>query len=160
MAAIALLLLFAWQGYRRGALGWIAAIGSSLLALAAAFLFALALAQAVAGHSAWEQIIGERIAFFVLLIVFRFVFGWVMHELVGSLRSILWALPPLGLIDRLLGVIPSVALGLILLIVVLFAAICCRSTAAFIMLRPGHTPDRSPSPKSRGQPRLSHAADC
>jgi uncharacterized membrane protein required for colicin V production len=123
VAALALLLLFAWQGYRRGALGWIAAIGSSLLALAAAFLFAPAVAQAVAGRSAWGQIVAERIIFLVLLIAFRFVIGWVMHELVAAIRSVLWALPPLGLIDRLLGVIPSLALGLILVVITLFAAI-------------------------------------
>lgn len=121
--AIALLLLFAWQGYRRGALGWIAAIGSSLLALVGAFLFAPAVAQAVAGRSEIGRLVTERIAFLVLLVALRFVLGWVMHELVASLRSVLWTLPPLGLIDRLLGVIPSVALGALLIAIILFAAI-------------------------------------
>jgi len=122
-SAFVILALFAWQGYRRGALGWIAAIGSSLLALAGAFVLAPVIGQAVAGRSELGRLVAERIAFLVLLVALRMVLGWVMHELVASLRSILWALPPLGLIDRLLGVVPSLAFGGLLIIIVLFAAI-------------------------------------
>jgi uncharacterized membrane protein required for colicin V production len=119
IAAIAVLLLFALQGYRRGALGWVATIGASILALVGAFVLAPAVAQIIAGRSQLGVLVTERIAFIALLIGLRFVLGLAMRELVGSVRTVLWALPPLGFIDRALGVVPSLLLGCLLVALVL-----------------------------------------
>jgi uncharacterized membrane protein required for colicin V production len=123
VAAIAVLLLFALQGYRRGALGWIGAIGASVLALAGAFVLAPAVGQAIAGRSQLGVLLTERVAFIVLLILLRLVLGLATRELVGAVRTVLWALPPLGFIDRLLGVVPSLLLGSLLVAVVLLVSI-------------------------------------
>ena len=121
--ALGLMLLLAWRGYRRGALGWIAGLGSSLLALALALALAPAVGQLVAGHSGVGSLIGQRAAFVVLLIVLRVLLGWALHELVAAIRPLLRALPPLSLLEHLLGVIPSLALGALLLLVLLGAAL-------------------------------------
>jgi membrane protein required for colicin V production len=119
LAALAILLLFALQGYRRGALGWIGTIGASILALVGAFVLAPAVAQLLAGRSQLGVLVTERIAFIVLLIALRFLLGLAMRELMGSVRTVLWALPPLGFIDRMLGVVPSLLLGTLLVVLVL-----------------------------------------
>jgi membrane protein required for colicin V production len=121
--AVALLLLFAWRGFRRGALGWIASLGAWLLALVGAFALAPVAAPLVAGQTGVGRIVGERLAFLVLLVVLRFVLGWAMRELVASVRPLLRALPPLDLLDHLLGVIPSLVIGALLVVIVVLVAL-------------------------------------
>lgn len=122
-AALAVLLLLGWSGYRRGALGWVASLGASLLALLAAFALAPAVTPLILPRIGITGVIAERIAFLVVLVVLRFLLGLAMHELVAAIRPVLRALPPLDLLDHLLGVIPSLILGMVLVAVLLVVAL-------------------------------------
>ncbi len=122
-AAVGVLLLFGWRGYRRGLVAWLAGIGASVLALAAAYALTPALSPIVAGHSALGGAIVERLTFVALLFLLRFLLGWALREFVASLRPVLRALPPLNLLDHVLGVLPSLTLGLVLILAVLAVAL-------------------------------------
>ena len=119
----ALLLLFAWRGYRRGLLSWLAGLGASLLAFALAFALAPTVTAAFAPHAGLAKGLSERFAFIALLLGLRLVMGWAAHELVASLRPLLRALPPLALVDHLLGVVPSLLMGLLVVALLLIAAL-------------------------------------
>jgi uncharacterized membrane protein required for colicin V production len=123
LAVAALLLLFAWRGFRRGALRWTASLAALLLSLFGAYLLAPPLTSMFAGHSALGRVVAERIAFLVALVVLRFVLGWALQELIASLRPLLRALPPLDLLDHLLGIIPSLVIGAVVVLLALLAAI-------------------------------------
>jgi len=121
--ALALLALFAWRGYRRGILGWVAGIGASLLALALAVALAPKVAPLIVADAGWSRTLSERVAFVALLAVLRLAAGLAARELVTSLRPFLRAIPLLGLVDHLLGVVPSVAIGAVLVALLLLAAL-------------------------------------
>jgi uncharacterized membrane protein required for colicin V production len=123
LAVAIVLVLFAWRGYRRGALRWMASLAALILSLLGAYLLAPHLTSLVAGHSTFGRLIAERITFVVVLVVLRVVVGWAMQELVSSVRPLLRALPPLDLLDHLLGVIPSLAIGAVLVLLALAVAI-------------------------------------
>jgi uncharacterized membrane protein required for colicin V production len=118
-AVLALLILFGWRGYRRGLIGWVAGMGASLLALVTAIALAPVVAPLVAGHSSLANLVVERLTFVGLLFLLRFLLGWALHELVAAIRPVLRSLQPLDLVDHLLGVIPSIALGAVLVLAVL-----------------------------------------
>lgn len=122
-AALILLLLFAWRGFRRGLLSWLAGIGTTFLSFALSFVLTPAVGLLLPRHAGWDTILGQRLAFVVLLIALRLVLGYALRELVAALRPILRALPPLYLADRLLGVVPSLALGGALVLLLLFCAL-------------------------------------
>jgi uncharacterized membrane protein required for colicin V production len=122
-AAFVLLLLFAWHGFQRGLLSWIVGVGAAILS----FVLSLILSPVVAGlfvnQSPWSRIAGERIAFFGLLIGLRIVLGLALRELVGALRPVLNAIPTFGFLDHVLGVVPSLALGIVVVVLALLAAL-------------------------------------
>jgi uncharacterized membrane protein required for colicin V production len=120
---VAVLLLFGWRGFRRGALSWLAGLGASLLALAAAFALAPVVTPLLVSHSSFVGVIAERLTFVALLFAFRFLLGWAVRELVASIRPVLRLMRPLDLMDRLLGILPSLALGCVLVLAVLAVAL-------------------------------------
>ncbi len=122
-AAAGLLILFGWRGYRRGLIRWLAGMGASLLALVTAIALAPVVAPLVARHSSLIGIVAERLTFVALLFLLRFLLGWAVHELVAALRPVMRALQPLDLLDHLLGVIPSLALGAVLVLALLAVAL-------------------------------------
>lgn len=121
--ALGLLLLFAWHGYRRGLLGWLAGIGASLLSLILSFLLTPLVSMLFAHQTGWGSLISERVAFVLLLVLLRILLGFAFRELVAALRPLLYMLPPLALADHLLGVVPGIAMGGLLVLSLLAFAL-------------------------------------
>jgi uncharacterized membrane protein required for colicin V production len=121
-AALVLLLLFAWRGYRRGLLSWLAGVGGSLLALALAVVLAPVIAPLLAPQFGWGRTLSERVVFVGLLFGLRLITSWALRELVASLRPLFKAMPPLALADHLLGTLPSLIAGAVVVGLVLLAA--------------------------------------
>jgi len=122
-AALVLLLLFAWRGFRRGLLSWLAGIGATFLSFALSFVLAPTVGLLMPRHAGWDTILGERLTFVVLLVALRLVLGYALRELVAVLRPVLRALPPLYFADRLLGILPSLALGTAFVLLLLVCAL-------------------------------------
>jgi uncharacterized membrane protein required for colicin V production len=122
-AAFLLLLLFAWHGFQRGLLSWIVGVGAALLSLALSLVLSPVVAGFFEHQSPWTRIAGERIAFVVLLIGLRIILGLALREFVRALRPVLNAVPPLALLDHLLGIVPSLVLGVCVVLLALLAAL-------------------------------------
>src|SRR4051812_35646171 len=115
VAAAALVLAFAYKGYRTGLIGVVLGLTSGLLAFALAAVLAPLLAPLLMplAHD-----LGRVPAFLVqpalmvaLTVALRFALGVAVRELGGVLRMAVRGVPPLALIDRLLGIVPMAALG-------------------------------------------------
>jgi len=121
--AAVLLILFAWHGYRRGLLYFLAGLGATLLSLTFSFLLAPFVPALLPPTHSWDAVIEERVAFAVLLIASRMILGLVFRELILALRPVLHVLPPLRFADHLLGMVPSLAMGMLLILVLLLLGI-------------------------------------
>ncbi len=117
--AVGLLFLFAWNGYRRGLLYFLAGIGATIFAFAISFLFAPLAPVLLPPAHGWDGVVEQRVAFAVLLIASRLVLGLVFRELILALRPILRLVPPLGFADHVFGMVPSLAIGILAVIVLL-----------------------------------------
>jgi len=121
--AVVLLVLFAWHGYRRGLLYFVAGLGATLLSLTLSFLLAPFVPALLPPTHSLDAVIEQRIAFAVLLIASRLILGLVFRELILALRPVLHVLPPLRFADHLLGVVPSLAMGSLLILALLLLGI-------------------------------------
>jgi uncharacterized membrane protein required for colicin V production len=126
IAALALVLAFAYKGYRTGFIAVLLGLTSGLLAFGLAAALAPLLAPLVAPVAA-ERL---RIPAFLILpalvvtltFALRFVLGYAVRELTGALRLLVRGVPPLALADRLMGIVPAAALGGVLAVAVLAVA--------------------------------------
>jgi uncharacterized membrane protein required for colicin V production len=115
LAVLALVLLFAWKGYRTGLVGVALGLTGGLLAFALAAVLAPVLAPSLA------PLVSERLGvpsvlvrpalLIALTAALRLVLGLAVRELAGVLGLAIRSVPPLALLDRLLGVLPWAALG-------------------------------------------------
>jgi uncharacterized membrane protein required for colicin V production len=115
LAALLLLLAFAYKGYRTGLVRVVLGLTGGLLA------FGLAAACAPAAATAVSPLVTERLGvpawllrpvlLVALTIVLRFLLGFAVRELVAVISLLIRGVPPLALADRLLGVAPAAALG-------------------------------------------------
>jgi hypothetical protein len=112
LAALVLLVLLTWNGFRRGLLAWLAGIGATLLSLGLSFVLAPLVPALLPHEKGLSGIVEERIAFVILLIALRLLLGFVLR-----------LLPPLNLLDHLLGIVPGVVMWAVLILVFLAAAL-------------------------------------
>ena len=123
IAAVALLIAFAYGGYRRGLMVFVLHLTGGLLAFALAAALAPLLAPYVA-EALRQPAVGARPAAVIgLTALLRLVFGFALRELALTLREVIRAIPVLRLLDRVLGVIPGLALGAAFVLLVAVAAL-------------------------------------
>jgi uncharacterized membrane protein required for colicin V production len=111
VAAAALLLAFGYGGYRRGFVVFVLQLAGGVLAFALAAVLAPVLAPQVAPLVQLPEPLVRPAAVVALSVVLRYVFGFAVRELAAAVRGLLDAIPPLALLDRVLGIVPGVALG-------------------------------------------------
>jgi uncharacterized membrane protein required for colicin V production len=127
LAVLALVMLFGYKGYRTGLVGVVLGLTGGLLAFGLAAVLAPVLAPALA------PLVSERLGVPAALVrpalligltaVLRLVLGLAGRELVAVLGLALRAVPPLALLDRLLGVLPWATLGGVLALALVVAAL-------------------------------------
>lgn len=120
LVAFSVLIYFVYQGFASGFL-------ASVLNLVST---ALSFVLAVTYYSEVSSLLGPRlnlsgnlspiIAFFVLLIVGEVIFGYLSSRVYLLLSSFLKLLPPLYYVDKFLGILPSLLIGVVLITSVLF----------------------------------------
>jgi uncharacterized membrane protein required for colicin V production len=111
LAALALLLVFGYSGYRRGLVVFVLQLAGGVLAFALAAFMAPALVPYLAQHLRVPDALLRPVAIAGLTLVLRAIFEFAVRELALALRGVLDAVPPLTLIDRTLGIVPGLALG-------------------------------------------------
>lgn len=126
LAALLLVLAFAYRGYRTGLVRVVLGLTGGLLA------FGLAAALAPVAASAVSPLVSERLGvpawllrpalLVALTLALRFLIGFAVRELVAVISLLIRGVPPLALADRLLGIMPAALLGAALALAVVAVA--------------------------------------
>ena len=127
LTALTLVLLFGYKGDRTGFVAVVLGLRGGLLAFGLAAALAPLLAPAV------SPLVAERLGVpaplirpglvVALTVALRFLLNFAVRELASVLGLVIRAVPPLALADRLLGVIPSAALGALLALAIVLVAL-------------------------------------
>jgi len=127
VAALTLVLLFAYKGWRSGFVGVALGLTGGLLAFGLAAVLAPVLAPMVTPSVAERLGVPHalvRPALVVgLTVALRFLLGLAVRELAAVLGLLIRGVPPLAVADRLLGVLPSAALGAALALALMLVAL-------------------------------------
>src|SRR4030042_4794949 len=108
------LIYFIWQGYHTGFIGGLLNIVSTALSFVAAIAFYPQLGQFLATKFGWSQNVAIVVAFFLILIFVEIVLSLILHQLYSIIAPFYRAISSLLVFDKILGVIPSVLVGLFL----------------------------------------------
>jgi uncharacterized membrane protein required for colicin V production len=122
-AMAALVVVFAYAGYRRGLLAFVLLMAGGMLAFALAAVLAPPLAAYVAPALRLPEVVARPVAVVVMTGGLRFVFGFAVRELASVVRSLVHAIRPLAMVDHVLGVAPGIALGALVVLAVTLGAL-------------------------------------
>ncbi len=121
--AVALVLVFAYGGYRRGLIAFALQLVGGVLAFALAAALAPHLAPRVATLTGLPGALARPALVVALTGLLRFIFGFALREVGYTLRTLLRLVPPLALLDRVLGIVPGAALGGVVVLALTLAAL-------------------------------------
>ncbi len=114
--AVALVLVFAYGGYRRGLIAFALHLAGGVLAFALAAALAPHLAPRVAALTGLPGALARPALVVALTGLLRSIFGFALREVGYTLRTLLRLVPPLALLDRVLGIVPGAALGVVVVL--------------------------------------------
>jgi uncharacterized membrane protein required for colicin V production len=118
LSALALMLAFGYRGYRTGLISVVLGLTGGLLAFGLAAALAPVLAPAVtpvvSDFARLPDALVRPALVIGLTFALRFVLGYALRELGGVLRLLLNGVPPLAVVDRLLGIVPMATIGALL----------------------------------------------
>jgi uncharacterized membrane protein required for colicin V production len=123
LLAAALVLAFAYGGYRRGLIAFALQLVGGALAFALAAVLAPHLAPRVAALTGLPGALARPVLVVALTGLLRFIFGFALREAGYTLRTVLRLVPPLALLDRVLGIVPGAALGAVVVLALTLAAL-------------------------------------
>lgn len=122
-AMAALVLVFAYAGYRRGLLAFVLLVAGGMLAFALAAVLAPPLAAYVAPALRLPEVVARPVAVVMLTGGLRFVFGFAVRELASVVRALAHAIRPLAMVDHVLGIAPGIGLGVLVILALTLAAL-------------------------------------
>jgi uncharacterized membrane protein required for colicin V production len=127
VAALALVLAFAYKGYRTGFIAVLLGLTGGVLAFGLAAVLAPVLAPmvspVVADRLGVPAVLIRPALVVALTLLLRFVLGYAVRELTSVLRLLVQSVPPLALADRVLGILPAAALGALLALAIVVTAL-------------------------------------
>ena len=113
------LIYFIWQGYQTGFVGGVLNIISTVISFAAAILFYPNLASFFERQLSWSENLALVAAFFAILIVSELVLSFLFHWVYSLILPIYKTIGSFLIWDKILGIVPSVVVGLFLVSVFL-----------------------------------------
>jgi len=105
---------FVWQGYQTGFIGGLLNTFSTLVSFVAAIVFYPQVGHFLVARFGWSENIAVVAAFFLILIFVEIVVGFILHRFYSLLIPIYKSIGSFLKIDKILGIIPSVLVGLFL----------------------------------------------
>jgi uncharacterized membrane protein required for colicin V production len=127
LAALLLVVAFGYKGYRTGLISVVLGLTGGLLAFGMAAVLAPMLAPAltpvVSDRLGVPSIVMRSVLVVGLTIGLRFLLGFAVRELTSVIGLLIREVPPLALVDRLLGIVPSAALGALLALALVFIVV-------------------------------------
>lgn len=122
-AAAALMLVFAYSGYRRGLLTFVLHLTGGVLAFGLAAALTPIVTPLIVRRLDLPLGIAQPGTIVAVTLTLRGLFGFAVRELAACLRVVLRAVPPLAWADHMLGVAPGLALGGIVVIAIALVAL-------------------------------------
>ncbi len=114
VAILVLIVYLVWQGYRSGFVGGILNLITTVLSLIAATIFYPTLGGFLTSQFGWGLNLSQVIAFFLILVILEVSLSFLATRLYGSLAPIYNKIQTVRYADKILGIIPSVLVGLFL----------------------------------------------
>jgi uncharacterized protein YkwD len=111
------LIYFIWQGLETGFFGGLLNFISTVISLFVSLLYYPALGDFFANYLRLGQNLSQLVSFFGLLILTGFLGGYFLSFLYKLFSKLFLSLTPLRFFDRMLGVFPSLVIGLFLVVV-------------------------------------------
>ena len=108
------LVFFLWQGYQTGFVAGLLNILSTIISFVAAILFYPDLASLFQSQFGWTENLSFVLAFFTILIVMELVLSFIFHRLYSLVTPVYRLISGFLIWDKILGLIPSVLVGLFL----------------------------------------------
>jgi uncharacterized protein YkwD len=108
------LFYFLWQGYQTGFIGGILNILSTIISFTLALLFYPNLADFIQSQFGWTENLSLVTAFFAILIVAELVLSFAFHRAYSVFAPVYKTIGGFLIWDKILGLIPSVLVGLFL----------------------------------------------
>jgi uncharacterized protein YkwD len=105
---------FIWQGFHTGFIGGVLNIISTILSFAAAIVLYPFLASFLQNTFKWGDNLSLVISFFLILIFFEVILGFLMNRIFSLIAPIYKRIRNFILVDKILGIFPSVLTGLFL----------------------------------------------
>jgi len=107
-------LIFVWQGYQTGLIGGILNVISTILSFASAVLFYPQGGHFLISTFGWSENIALVVSFFFILIFVEIIVSFILHQIYTLLLPVYRAIKTFLLVDKILGVLPSVLVGMFL----------------------------------------------
>src|SRR3989304_3230175 len=114
LIVIALIIFLIWQGARTGFVGGVLNLITTVISLSSAIAFYPSLGNLLNDTFAWGQNLSQVAAFFLILIVLEVVLSFVASRFYGSLVPLYKKFKAFLVLDKSLGAVPSLIVGLTL----------------------------------------------
>ncbi|MEX0617134.1 MAG: CvpA family protein [Candidatus Woykebacteria bacterium] len=114
LIVVVLIIYLIWQGWRTGFIGGILNLLTTAVSLVAATIFYPFIGDLLNNQFAWGPNLAHVVAFFMILIVLEVVLSFTANRHYGLFAPVFKKVEGFLLVDKILGVIPSLLVGLFL----------------------------------------------
>lgn len=111
LVIIFILIYFAFQGFTRGLIASVLNLITTIVSIFLAVVYYPSVGEFLAKNWQISQNISPLAAFFGILIISEILLGFLASRVYLLIRSFLKVIPPLFYVDKVLGLVPSVAMG-------------------------------------------------
>lgn len=115
LVILATLIYFIWSGYEQGLILGILNLFRTVIAFLLSLIYYPQFGDFLTTQFHVTKIIGQILGFVLILFVTQMILGFVIFKVHGFIVKFLAKVRPLYLIDKILGIIPSLIIGLILI---------------------------------------------
>lgn len=112
---LGILAYFIWSGYEQGFVLGVLNFARTVAAFLLSLVFYPQLGDFLSSRFHLTSVVGSVVAFALILIIVEILLGFIISLVHASLFKFLFKFRPLYFADRILGIIPSLAIGLILI---------------------------------------------
>lgn len=106
---------FIWSGYEQGFVLGVLNFTRTVAAFFLSLIYYPQLGDIISRHFHLAIVVGQVVSFALILVIVEVLLGFIISFVHGSIFKFLFKIKTLYLADRILGIIPSLAIGLILI---------------------------------------------
>lgn len=115
LVIIILIVYLVWQGWRSGLIVGLLNLITTVVSLIAATVFYPQVGSFLVGLFAWGQNLSQVITFFSILIILEILLSFIANRLYSKFAPVYNRIEAFRFVDKALGIVPSVLVGLFLI---------------------------------------------